>query len=70
MYLINRFVTAKHLNVEDCRQGVCIEVQPDHIKVEGITGQVYKCERDATIVPLKNLWGESKDFAVSKGVTE
>lgn len=60
--LINQFVTAKLMGVEDCRQGICIVQTPEFIKVLGETGTIYDCEARATIVPHKNLFGSTKEF--------
>lgn len=65
--LVRHFVTAKLKGLEDCRQGVLIEDRPDSVVVQGILG-IYECEKDYTIVPFSNLWGEARDFAINMGV--
>ena len=68
--IIDRFVTAPLLNnPNDCRQGVVIEAYPDKLIVRGML-DTYECGPSATIVPLSNLWGEAREFAIYNGVKE
>ena len=62
------FVTAKLIDLDDCRQGVLIEERQSSIIVQGMI-DTYECEKDYTIVPFSNLWGDAKDFAISMEVT-
>jgi len=64
---VRHFVTAKLIGVDDCRQGVIIKENENSVIVQGMLG-IYECEKNYTIVQFQNLWGETKEFAISMGV--
>lgn len=69
---IGRFVTARLIDGEDCeaRQGVCTHQAGETLIVMGETGRVYECCLPANIIPLDELWGSTRDFAIQIGVQE
>jgi len=46
--MIGKFVTARLLGEDDCRQGWVINTSP--LKIEGQTGEQYLCEGNPTTV--------------------
>ena len=46
--MIGKFVTAKLLGKNDCRQGWIVSVSP--LKIEGQSGQQYLCEGKPVVV--------------------
>ena len=62
-----QFVTARLMGKADCRQGVLIEHKENSIIVQGML-DTYECEKDYAVVPLCNLWGKTRAFAIKLGV--
>lgn len=65
--VVRHFVTAKLVNSDECRQGVLVDKRQESIVVQGLHG-MYVCENEYTVVPLSNLWGITREFAIFMGV--
>ena len=64
-------MTAKLVGEDVCTQGVVIRTTPEgKVIVKGESGTEYLCEPDYVVVPLKDMWGSARQFAVSMGVVE
>lgn len=63
-----RFVTATLIDRDESRQGVLLFERPKSCLIRGESGVLYRCHPNPVCVPLKDLWGGTREFAISMGV--
>lgn len=63
-YVTARLIDPKSgVAIDDVRQGVYLATLKDRtILVAGESGEVYHCASDASEIPDKNLFGDTKQF--------
>ena len=64
------FANVKPLGLDHPVQGVVTSESPDSCTVLCESGEIYKCKNNPVHIPLKFMWGETKDFAIKHGVIE
>ena len=59
------YTSGKLKGKEDCRQGIFIDGDLKEFTILGESGTKYKCEGTPIIVPIKNIWGSTKEFVLN-----
>jgi len=62
---IGDFVTARLKGIDDYRQGIYVENNLDSFIILGKSGKYYTCEGKATVIPVSNLFGDTKTFVLN-----